>query len=178
MGILLVVRLTQVSIRKGSEWGSPSFPSHSSQPQALSPPEPGRKQLQPSRHLATEPTAEAPGKHQVLLFFFFFFYSRCPRDSERALISSLSFTVPLSPRVTSQVTPSRRTPLPLCDPSHQANGGPQPLVSWGSLWFCLQVAGMPREMEPRNFLFFTGGQPWAGGIFVWQDTVPSFLAYV
>lgn len=95
MGILLVVRLTQVSIRKGSEWGSPSFPSHSSQPQALSPPEPGRKQLQPSRHLATEPTAEAP--------------------------------VPLSPRVTSQVTPSRRTPLPLCDPSHQANGGPQPL---------------------------------------------------
>lgn len=146
MGILLVVRLTQVSIRKGSEWGSPSFPSHSSQPQALSPPEPGRKQLQPSRHLATEPTAEAP--------------------------------VPLSPRVTSQVTPSRRTPLPLCDPSHQANGGPQPLVSWGSLWFCLQVAGMPREMEPRNFLFFTGGQPWAGGIFVWQDTVPSFLAYV
>lgn len=72
MGILLVVRLTQVSIRKGSEWGSPSFPSHSSQPQALSPPEPGRKQLQPSRHLATEPTAEAPGKHQVLLFFFFF----------------------------------------------------------------------------------------------------------
>lgn len=67
MGILLVLRLTQVSIRKGSEWGSPSFPSHSSQPQALSPPEPGRKQLLPSRHLAT---AEAPGRHQVLLFFF------------------------------------------------------------------------------------------------------------
>lgn len=67
MGILLVLRLTQVSIRKGSEWGSLSFPSHSSQPQALSPSEPGRKQLRPSRHLATEPT-EAPGRHQVVLF--------------------------------------------------------------------------------------------------------------
>lgn len=144
----------------------------------------------PSAHLSPEESScSLPGtwllsrlqKPQVstrFCFFFFFFYSRCPRDSERALISSLSFTVPLSPRVTSQVTPSRRTPLPLCDPSHQANGGPQPLVSWGSLWFCLQVAGIPREMEPRNFLFFTGGQPWAGGIFVWQDTVPSFLAYV
>ncbi|XP_028633640.1 histone deacetylase complex subunit SAP25 [Grammomys surdaster] len=60
MGILLVLRLTQVSIRKGSEWGSPSFPSHSSQLQALSPSETGRNQRQPSRHLATEPTAEAP----------------------------------------------------------------------------------------------------------------------
>lgn len=65
----------------------------SSQPQALSPSEPGRKQLPPSRHLATEPTAEAP--------------------------------VRLSPRVTSQVTPSRMSPLPLRDPSHQANAGPR-----------------------------------------------------
>ncbi|NP_001075431.2 histone deacetylase complex subunit SAP25 [Mus musculus] len=93
MGILLVLRLTQVSIRKGGEWGSLPFPSHSSQPQALSPSEPGRKQLPPSRHLATEPTAEAP--------------------------------VRLSPRVTSQVTPSRMSPLPLRDPSHQANAGPR-----------------------------------------------------
>lgn len=68
MGILLVLRLTQVSGRKGSEWGSPSFPSHSSQPQAFSPSETGRNQLPPSRHLATEPTAGAPGRHQVLQF--------------------------------------------------------------------------------------------------------------
>lgn len=68
MGILLVLRLTPVSFRKGSELGSLSFPSHSSQPQALSPSETERKQLLPFRHLATELTAEAPGRHQVLLF--------------------------------------------------------------------------------------------------------------
>lgn len=60
MGILLVLRLTQISFRKGSELGSLSFPSHSSQPQALSPSETERKQLLPFRHLATELTAEAP----------------------------------------------------------------------------------------------------------------------
>lgn len=101
MGILLVLRLTQISFRKGSEWGSLPFPSHSSQPQALSPSETERKQLPPSRHLATELTAEAP--------------------------------VPLSPWGASQVTPSRMTPLPLWDPSHQANTGPQLLgASYGS----------------------------------------------
>lgn len=93
MGILLVLRLTQISFRKGSELGSLSFPSHSSQPQALSPSETERKQLLPFRHLATELTAEAP--------------------------------VPLSPWGTYQVTPSRMTPLPLWDPSRQANTGSQ-----------------------------------------------------
>lgn len=93
MGILLVLRLTPVSFRKGSELGSLSFPSHSSQPQALSPSETERKQLLPFRHLATELTAEAP--------------------------------VPLRPWGTYQVTPSRMTPLPLWDPSRQANIGPQ-----------------------------------------------------
>lgn len=38
--------------------------------------------------------------------------------------------------------------------------------------------GAGRETEPCNFLFSTGAQPWVSGIFVWQDTVPSFLAYV
>uniref|UniRef100_A0ABK0LXY6 Sin3A-associated protein 25 n=1 Tax=Rattus norvegicus TaxID=10116 RepID=A0ABK0LXY6_RAT len=41
--------------------------------------------------------------------------------------------VPLSPWRTYQVTPSRMTPLPLWDPSHQANTGPQLLgASCGS----------------------------------------------
>lgn len=46
-----------------------SFPSHSPQPQALSPSEPGRKLPPPtSNHLAPERTVEAPGRHQILLF--------------------------------------------------------------------------------------------------------------
>lgn len=45
----------------------------------------------------------------------------------------LLLTVPLSPWGTYQVTPSRMTPLPLWDPSRQANTGPQLLgASCGS----------------------------------------------
>lgn len=172
MGILLVLRLTQVSIRKGSEWGSSSFPSHSSQLQALSPSETGRNQLQPSRHLATEPTAEAAGRHQV------FFYPQGPRDSEPVLISSLSFTVPLSPRVPSRGTLSRTTPLPPWDPSYQANAGSQLVVSWGICGSVSSGRGAVRERALSNFPFSTGAQPRVSGIFVWQDTLPSFLAYV
>lgn len=46
-----------------------SFPSHSPQPQALSPSETGRKLPLASNHLVTEPTTttEAPGRDQALL---------------------------------------------------------------------------------------------------------------
>ncbi|CAH7261948.1 histone deacetylase complex subunit SAP25 isoform X2 [Phodopus roborovskii] len=90
---LRVRRLTQARIGKGSVWKSMSFPPHSPQPQALSPPETGRKLPPPSNHLAPERTAEAPE--------------------------------PLPPQMTSQVTPSRMTPLPLRDPSYKANARPQ-----------------------------------------------------
>lgn len=34
--------------------------------------------------------------------------------------------------MTAQVTPSRMTPLPLWDPSHEAKARPQLVVSWGT----------------------------------------------
>lgn len=105
-----------------------SFPSHSPQPQVLSPSETGRKLPLASNHLVTESTTttEAPGRDQALRF-----YPQGPRDSEPVLILPLSFVVPLSSQVTSQVTPSRMTPLPLWDLGHEANARPQLVVSWG-----------------------------------------------
>lgn len=64
-------------------------------PQPLSPSETRRKLLLASNHLVTEPT------------------------------TTMEAPVPLSSQVTSQVTPSRMTPLPLLDPGHEANARPQ-----------------------------------------------------
>lgn len=107
-----------------------------------------------------------------------FFYPQGPRDSEPILISSLSFTVPLSPRVPSRGTLSRTTPLPPWDPSYQANAGSQLVVSWGICGSVSSGRGAVRERALSNFPFSTGAQPRVSGIFVWQDTLPSFLAYV
>lgn len=50
------------SARGVSGGARPSLPPRSSQPQAPCAPEPGRKPLPPSRRLASEPVAEAPGR--------------------------------------------------------------------------------------------------------------------
>lgn len=50
------------SARGVSGGARPSLPPRSSQPQAPCAPEPGRKPLPPSRRLASEPAAEAPGR--------------------------------------------------------------------------------------------------------------------
>ncbi|KAM7331780.1 hypothetical protein ACRRTK_008488 [Alexandromys fortis] len=85
------------------EWSSgeetteePGAPVQDSpQPQALRPSETGRKLPLASNHLVTLPT------------------------------TTTEAPVPLSSQVTSQVTPSRMTPLPLLDPGHEANTRPQ-----------------------------------------------------
>lgn len=115
---------------------------------------------------------EAPGRDPGLAGF-----TQGPRDSEPVLILSLSFVVPLSSQVTSQVTPSRMTPLPLLDPGHEANARPQLAVSWGSVALSPGSRDAIKD-ELSHFLFSAGGQLWVRRILVRQDTVSSFLACV
>lgn len=88
---------------RGAGWSSAEEAMHEPGP-------PGQGRPQPRALSPAEPGRKLP-----------------PPSNHLAPEPTAEAPVPLSPQVTSQVTPSRMTPLPLWDPSHEAYARPQPV---------------------------------------------------